>query len=568
MRRTLLRTFTAALLTAAFARADVYSDGDLTVDLTRAGDDLTGTFTLAGQQYPAKAHVGVNDQIAGTFQAGPNAFDFTAAMASEKLVIMTGGKTYSLTRKGVPANPLAAAGAAPAATPGAAPAGLPAGYTVANKTDAGLAVTATKPPAANVADALSAVLPDIGKLLDGKATVASAVEDQQSHAAGFANFTGSKNGKPVRGVASCQLDREHARIKIVYCDTAAPPEEWQKLNAEQNAVTDAAAKVPTHAYRMPDGTGTLGLPEGWTTKATSFLDPILVEGPNDAKLNINASIIVNTPNGMLMQIYNRGVQMSRQYNLPAPPPPVGLFIDFMSPSDAIKPLVEQMNKFCRAHNLPTTESDKIISVVPTQAQMPNGKAQLIEDTAYYVKPDGTRTLMHGVGRYESAMLGGNDAWMIQMTSMVAPDAQFAQMQPAMLAILNSGKVDQARCDQLGRQRAEQQQQQLAQTAENNRANLDAQFKAGQAAHKQQTASYDSYNHNWAVNENLKSRSTDNFIEYLGGTRDVLDTTTGTRRTYDLNDADAVASGLNDAAADPNRFKAIPLRDDKDPLPQR
>ena len=536
----------ALAVCAAPALADTYTDGRLTVTWDRTGDDYAGTFALGARSFPATGHASGAD-VSGTFTADGTGFGFTGSVTADGLTLDSGGRHYALRRTDA----------------AAAAAAVPAGYVVSATDDRGVAVRATKANVRSVQEGLSAAVVDADRLFDAKPTLTGAAEDQHDHRSGVAVVTGQRGGRPARGVVSCQLNAAGgADVLVVVANADAPAGVWQKLSAPHNGVAAAADHVALRQYELPDGTGTVGVPDGWTAKATSMLDPMEFDGPDGAKLIVNGSLIVNTPDCQLVQMYRQSAQWARQAGMPPPPTPQGLFAKFGPPSEAEEVLSPQLNRMSQQQGLPTYESHRFVSVQPTASQLPDGRAQLLEETAVEVAADGTRTPVRTVGRVESAMLG-QDAWMLEVMAMTAHDDQFAKMQPVMLAILNGGHVNQEQCNRVSQQRNQQQQQQLAQTAANNQANLDAQFKAGQKAHDEQMASYDKYNHNWAVGENLKDRSNDNFIEHLRGTRDVVDTRTGDRSTVGLTDAPGIVDRLNQN--DPGRYGQVPLRDDMHPL---
>ena len=63
----------------------------------------------------------------------------------------------------------------------------------------------------------------------------------------------------------------------------------------------------------------------------------------------------------------------------------------------------------------------------------------------------------------------------------------------------------------------------------------------------------------AAQQQAMHDSSSDFIEYIGGVRDVCDTATGKMHSVDLFHANGIVDGMNAAANDPNRFVQIPLR---------
>jgi len=66
----------------------------------------------------------------------------------------------------------------------------------------------------------------------------------------------------------------------------------------------------------------------------------------------------------------------------------------------------------------------------------------------------------------------------------------------------------------------------------------------------------------ADEENQRSRNADDWIEYAGGYRTVIDSQTGQSVQVNLGDVNNVVNYLNQG--DPNRYVQIPLRDIRNP----
>ena len=103
--------------------AGKFSDGKLAVNLQESAGKCSGTLTLNDQNYNASGTV-KNEVLEGSFDAGGQAFPFTATVNGDTVTFKTGGTTYTLKRQAVnpldaprgqlerrPANVLPAAGA-------------------------------------------------------------------------------------------------------------------------------------------------------------------------------------------------------------------------------------------------------------------------------------------------------------------------------------------------------------------------------------------------------------------------------------------------------------------------
>lgn len=108
--------------------AGVWNDGQLTLSLTPAGEELQGELKLGDQKYPTTAS-GTGATVYGTFVANGDKFMYSAKVSGDTMEFQSDGQTYRLKRQSAPEappapkNPLAAR-TGPAATPakGVAPA--------------------------------------------------------------------------------------------------------------------------------------------------------------------------------------------------------------------------------------------------------------------------------------------------------------------------------------------------------------------------------------------------------------------------------------------------------------
>jgi hypothetical protein len=80
-------------VTAPFAGK--FSDGKVTVELSESGGAYVGTISLGDTKYPAKASV-AGQGLAGTFTSNGGEYPFTATLDGDRLIFVTGGKTYTL----------------------------------------------------------------------------------------------------------------------------------------------------------------------------------------------------------------------------------------------------------------------------------------------------------------------------------------------------------------------------------------------------------------------------------------------------------------------------------------
>jgi len=75
--------------------AGSFSDGKVTVELSESGGAYVGTIALGDTKFPAKASV-AGQGLAGTFTSNGSDYAFTATLDGDRLIFVTGGKTYTL----------------------------------------------------------------------------------------------------------------------------------------------------------------------------------------------------------------------------------------------------------------------------------------------------------------------------------------------------------------------------------------------------------------------------------------------------------------------------------------
>ena len=73
------------------------------------------------------------------------------------------------------------------------------------------------------------------------------------------------------------------------------------------------------------------------------------------------------------------------------------------------------------------------------------------------------------------------------------------------------------------------------------------------------------NAGWRANQVTVDRSMDDVSETIRGVRDIEDLRTGELNPANLGNVDIIVDELN--RQDPGRYKALPLRDKLDPVPQ-
>jgi hypothetical protein len=607
------------LITAARAAeapyAGRFSDGTLAVDLSADASGYTGLITLGQRQFPTAARADGNT-LTGTFDSGGTHFPYTAILANDTLSLITGGKTYTLHRViAAPApapNPLGAMAPANAALaapvsqqPGGSPAGnAPPGYDVLASSAMGQSLMVRKPGITSIKAALEAAFPELAQFFGTRPAIGRAYQDAKDPHSGGATFTVTLNGQPNQGFVKCLLDDSGASIAVIYGRINASKSDWDNLlksSASGGSATAASDPgIPLKQYDFPDGTATIGLAEGWTTKGQSIVDPTLIVGPADQNIVLNNGLNINMPDSLAvksrqqladMTKHNAAMTEQNWKNLekmsghpiarpPAPPPmkplPPLLVAPLLDPVEALKTVMPQMSALSQYNNGPTTTLDRIISSKEVPVQLPNGKgAEILYE--YSQTWNGKTTHFRRLLRLMTAPLAQGTWFWFVGSGMAAPVATFDRDLPVMQAMVKSLKVDQEKANQASQAKIQQMQQagQVMNDAmqkvgqiqrQMGQDDADTHNRIYQAQHQAQMDSY--HQHNIQVNNQMwqQQRQAANVEEFALGSRNVHDTKTGQVTSVDLNYADGVAKSLNEATMDPNRFVSVPLRDELYPNP--
>lgn len=315
----------------------------------------------------------------------------------------------------------------------------------------------------------------------------------------------------------------------------------QAVAAEPVAPPKPAPAVALQTYNFPDGTGSIGLAPGWSTNATTCQSGFTIVGPRDQKLSVGMVVSVNTPNSTAVRMQMQMEAQARQMGM-APPPRVPMLVaPFCSPQQAMQALVPQLSAISQANGGPSVEVGNLAVVKSLKADLPNGQAELLR---YDVREtgQGRQIVYSALSNVQTTPLS-NESWMFYAMEARAPQSTFDADLPVMLQMLNSWKTDAAA---------------MQRVTDRNIDNSNRVFAAGQAAHRDRMAAFDSYNKSWWDRQKSQDRSHADFIETIRGTRTIEDTRTGERRDADLGHSKDIVDNLNER--DPDRFREVPLRD--------
>ena len=348
---------------------------------------------------------------------------------------------------------LLALGAAVLAAPSgraqtAATPGVPAGYTLAADTAYGKKFLAHKTGAASLSALLQTALRDLGKVLDAQPTPRCAFADARVKGRGGASFTGALDGRPIKGLVLCSSDDTGADIVVTYCRAEAPAAAWEKLQGAQapagatgSGGQKAAANIRLEPYAFPDGTGTVGLPEGWRTSAQSVIQGVSIEGPAGQTVLLGLSYSVSTPDSFIVQNQMQLAANAQRMGLPPPPAVEMLVAPYTGPVEALWNLVPQLSQMSLRRGGPATQMARLLEEPkPLRSNFPNGQAA----SAYFafMRTVGGRPVAHrGRALLESWPVGPG-AWSLYVNhQLAAPDATFDADLPVMVAIAQSLKTN-------------------------------------------------------------------------------------------------------------------------------
>jgi hypothetical protein len=352
---------------------------------------------------------------------------------------------------------------------------------------------------------------------------------------------------------TCKVGPQSTTVGIVYVRADAPAAEWRKLTQGEAAEAPpsggaknvAAGKVPLRTYSFPDGTGSIGLPQGWRTPSQTVMQRVVADGPDDAQVMISSMMSVLTPKSPLARMGG---------SLVAP---------YAAPVEVVRILGPQLSRMSVRNGGPARSYDNLVSAQDRKPIPPAIADSLL--TLGLTEQSRAGSAHFKVMASVSIVPIDQTSFMLTVTQAKAPDATYERDLPVMLEVIASLRTNDAAINQRSAQALEQKQQWFANQ---------------QAAHRQQIATYDAQNkqywdrqrandqqhRDWERRQNSNSRGNDNADEVIRGVRTVEDTRTGERRSVDLGNVDKVVDDLNER--DPGRYRQIPLRDEADPVPQR
>ncbi|CAN5509576.1 hypothetical protein BH10PLA1_BH10PLA1_10320 [soil metagenome] len=527
-----------------------YVGPDLTVIIFFGGPEFTGEIHKGDQMFPMTAHT-EGDHLAGTFTAGGNAFTFTATQSGDGLTFSTGGATYQLSRH---ANPLAGGNAAAAAAAPANGAADPlAAYTPLTINAVGRSLVLEVPAAKTTRDALQIAFPDLAQFFGARPNITGAYEDQRDHSSAFVSFTSRLNGLPVKGFVTVKMRQQGAVLFVVYGQARATRAEWAELTAAPAGMKDSRSmqekmdEVPLTPYKFADGTGSIGVADGWTTKAQTESN-LIITGPAGQRIRMAAGGTMYTPDNWIVR------QNNGQQNLP-----VAQYSP--DPATALANFTRANSEVSRRGGGITWTPDKLIDQKIINARNPGAHAAQVTYDLTINDTDGPKHQRVFCQFEVSPLMNGT--WNLYIyLQLFAPQESFDKDLPTMMAQAFSLNEDPAKVAAKGERERNAAAARAKELQEANQKIADAnmtRIRGAEDASARQSQKYRSDEEN----ETIKLRSITDFDEVIRGVRTVEDTQSGKQTSVNLADVHDIVETLN--LHDPGRFREIPLRDEVYPL---
>ena len=230
-------------------------------------EGYVGEIHFGQQQFPLRAHVDAGKLI-GTFVSGGSDFSFSATLDGNAMTLITGDKTHTLKKRAI--NPLLQTQELAEA---------PAGYSVIRTTPVGKMLTVEKPDAKTVQTAVEATFPDLAHFF-GERPRSGEHTKIRPGMPGAHHLPPKSRGSRSRDLSHAPLAKG-ASVAVIYCKADASKAEWDALTASTPVNAQAEEKILLKEYQFPDGTGSVGLAEGWTTHAQSCMNGVEIKGPAD-----------------------------------------------------------------------------------------------------------------------------------------------------------------------------------------------------------------------------------------------------------------------------------------------
>jgi hypothetical protein len=284
--------------------------------------------------------------------------------------------------------------------------------------------------------------------------------------------------------------------------------------------TRAGEPAPWRSERIPDGSGTLRLAEGWRIASASKA-MVTVRGPGNQEVMLGIWMPVHTPDAE--RSFNE-----QQAGLGLLPRGSGALVAAMAtPAKAIQDLMPQLSRLAANSGAPAISNITILEEKP---------APSLTGSSAFVLWDCDRTSGGTAARWRAlsqATLGavGPGQWVFYVSQAAAPRDSFEKDLPVMVQIWSSWRIE----DRVLQERlaaAAKSQQRTTEVIRETHDNLDQ----------------------------ARTRALADWAEVIRGYRTAEDTRTGERTQVDLGWSREIVEHLNEQAGS-EIYREVPLRDD-------
>lgn len=561
--------------------AGSYAGNQLSATFNPSGDGgYTGQIKLGDKTFPIQAREN-GTEMKGKFSAGTDNFQFTATLNGRELSLDTGTSHYTLERIGGTANPLDTAPHANAfnAAPASAPPGnpppaasdaaplpdvpLPNGFSELGSTPSGRSIFSNFSNIRNIDDLIQHVGDAIGGMLGAKPQFDSACVDAKNKNGGIANFSATLKGAPIKGVVIFGVNPQAvSSATVIYSRPNIPHDEFMSL------MQTIPAQPKMHTTQMPDGSGSIDVPEGWTCKSQSMTaGPIWVQGPKGQNMMVGIRMAVYTPDSMVVRQARRAHDSAENlYSMTGgrgmPPnsmdeylsvynisPPVG-------PEDAFTQVIPAYYARARKNGKTWQQFGEIKFKGQVPPMIPGDEAEVFGSTMTFYKGDKPAgDIKRMMMRVEDTKPDATGMWTVLFDQYVAPESTAATEFPLMMQVYASINIPQAAVQR----QLDKDNKAFQATLAYFRAKNDALLERGRQFQANQKEQFERFEQQQAAQAQARHNACSDMIESSLGVRDVLDTATGEMHKVDLYNSTAITDTLNNLANDPNRFVQIPLR---------
>lgn len=378
---------------------------------------FVGEIMHRGNRYAMQATADQASHLTGRFSVGEEQYSFTSVIEGETLTLKTADATYRLQkRKGESAaNPLRKNNG------GMASGHKRVAFEAKQGPEGGEVWITDKIEGPDGGALVKNTLGALGEYLDSPPRLLTGFTDAKTgEAQGF--FSGKLHDKPIEGIITAipsPEGKDAGKVGVVYDSAerfARTRPGLMKLLAGEMPEINAPSPGKLKPVRLPDGSATIDLPEGWQLTPTSTKGSLEANGPNGEALVLGLALPVTVPAGL--------------GNGP-------FILPYMAPEQAIVAIMPSLNYAARQSGGAISENVRVVS--SQRVAYEGGQAAFMvwqQDTITRNR----RTEMTLYGLVITAPAGPS-AWMFYASAAMAPTVHFKDALPAMLEAWQSWKID-------------------------------------------------------------------------------------------------------------------------------